>query len=497
MITYAKRKVDTTDPKVKDTDVLVIGVGFSGVCAGIKLLEKGITNFRIYNKSSGIGGTWWDNTYPGAVCDVPSHLYCYSFEPNPNWSRIYPAQGEIKTYIEHCVTKYGLTPHIRHGEKIVKLMFDEIAGLWNVIFEDGNIVKARHVINGSGGLHVPHIPNFPGHKIFEGTGMHTARWDHSVNMYGKRIAVIGSAASAIQVVPEMAKIGKEVFVFQRTPNYVAPRKDREYTTVEKIIFSKVPFLAKLYRWFIFMRMELLLFPVTKKNSPRGNKIGNLIKQYMRATVNDKNIHASLEPDYKLGCKRILISDDYYKTLNRENVSLVTDEIQEIKQNGILTKTGQLFEVDAIIYATGFDIEKHLRSVEVIGPNKKSLLETWAVNQDAYQGACIAGFPNFYIVTGPNTGVATTSVVFMIEQQIHFIMQLIKRAGQEKLISVKQEAQDRYNDVIHSALNDTVWSSGCKSWYIREDGRITTLYPYNGRAFRKQSKKVNFNDFTVV
>ena len=376
-------------------------------------------------------------------------------------------------------------------------MFDEIAGLWNVIFEDGNIVKARHVINGSGGLHVPHIPNFPGRKTFEGTGMHTARWDHSVNMYGKRIAVIGSAASAIQVVPEMAKIGKEVFVFQRTPNYVAPRKDREYTTVEKIIFSKVPFLAKLYRWFIFMRMELLLFPVTKKNSPRGNKIGNLIKQYMRATVNDKNIHASLEPDYKLGCKRILISDDYYETLNRENVCLVTDEIQEIKQNGILTKTGQLFEVDAIIYATGFDIEKHLRSVEVIGPNKKSLLETWAVNQDAYQGACIAGFPNFYIVTGPNTGVATTSVVFMIEQQIHFIMQLIKRAGQEKLISVKEEAQDRYNDVIHSALKDTVWSSGCKSWYIREDGRITTLYPYNGRAFRKQSKKVNFNDFTVV
>jgi cation diffusion facilitator CzcD-associated flavoprotein CzcO len=497
MITYAKRKVDTTDPKVKDTDVLVIGVGFSGVCAGIKLLEKGITNFRIYNKSSGIGGTWWNNTYPGAVCDVPSHLYCYSFEPNHNWSRIYPAQGEIKTYIEHCVTKYGLTAHIRHGEKIVKLMFDEITGLWNVIFEDGNIVKARHVINGSGGLHVPHIPNFPGHKIFEGAGMHTARWDHSVNMYGKRIAVIGSAASAIQVVPEMAKIGKEVFVFQRTPNYVAPRKDREYTTVEKIIFSKVPFLARLYRWFIFMRMELLLFPVTKKNSPRGNKVGNLIKQYMRATVNDKNIHASLEPDYKLGCKRILISDDYYKTLNRENVSLVTDEIQEIKQNGILTKTGQLFEVDAIIYATGFDIEKHLRSVEVIGPNKKSLLETWAVNQDAYQGACIAGFPNFYIVTGPNTGVATTSVVFMIEQQIHFIMQLIKRAGQEKLISVKEEAQDRYNDVIHSALKDTVWSSGCKSWYIREDGRITTLYPYNGRAFRKQSKKVNFNDFTVV
>ena len=249
-------------------------------------------------------------------------------------------------------------------------MFDEIAGLWNVIFEDGNTVKARHIINGSGGLHVPSIPDFPGRETFKGAGMHTARWDHSVDMHGKRIAVIGAAASAIQVIPEMAKIGKEVFVFQRTPNYVAPRKDREYTVVEKFIFSKVSFLAKLYRWFIFMRMELLLFPVTKKNSPRGNKIGNLIKQYMRATVNDKNIHASLEPDYKLGCKRIIISDDYYETLNRENVCLVTDEIQEIKPNGILTNTGQLIEVDAIIYATGFDIEKHLRSVEVIGLNKK-------------------------------------------------------------------------------------------------------------------------------
>ncbi|SVC51858.1 uncharacterized protein METZ01_LOCUS304712, partial [marine metagenome] len=304
MIINTKRKVDKTDLKVKNIDVLVIGAGFSGVCAGIKLLEKGISNFRIYNKTRGIGGTWWDNTYPGAVCDVPSHLYCYSFEPNPNWSRKYPAQGEIKTYIEHCVTKYGLTPHIHHGKKIVKLMFDEIAGLWNVIFEDRNIVKARHIINGSGGLHVPSIPDFPGRETFDGAGMHTARWDHSVDMHGKRIAIIGTAASAIQVVPEMAKIGKEVFVFQRTPNYVAPRKDREYTTMEKIIFSKVPFLAKLYRWFIFMRMELLLFPITKKNSPRGNKIGNLIKQYIRATVNDKNIHASLEPDYKLGCKRI-------------------------------------------------------------------------------------------------------------------------------------------------------------------------------------------------
>jgi cation diffusion facilitator CzcD-associated flavoprotein CzcO len=497
MIINTKRKVDKTDPKVKNIDVLVIGAGFSGVCAGIKLLEKGISNFRIYNKTRGIGGTWWDNTYPGAVCDVPSHLYCYSFEPNPNWSRKYPAQGEIKTYIEHCVTKYGLTPHIHHGKKIVKLMFDEIAGLWNVIFEDRNIVKARHIINGSGGLHVPSIPDFPGRETFDGAGMHTARWDHSVDMHGKRIAIIGTAASAIQVVPEMEKIGKEVFVFQRTPNYVAPRKDREYTTMEKIIFSKVPFLAKLYRWFIFMRMELLLFPVTKKNSPRGNKIGNLIKQYIRATVNDKNIHASLEPDYKLGCKRILISDDYYETLNRENVCLVTEEIQEIKPKGILTKTGQFIEIDVIIYATGFDIEKHLRSVEIIGLNKKSLLETWAVNQEAYQGACLAGFPNFYLVTGPNTGVATTSVVFMIEQQVHFIMQLIKRAGREKLISVKQEAQDRYNDLIHSALKDTVWSSGCKSWYIREDGRITTLYPYNGRTFRKQSKKVNFNDFTIL
>ena len=344
---------------------------------------------------------------------------------------------------------------------------------------------------------MPSLPDLPGRETFEGSRMHTARWDHSVNMQGKRIAVIGTAASAIQVVPEMAKFGKDIFLFQRTPNYVAPRKDREFTVVEKFIFSKFPFLAKLYRWFIFMRMELLLFPVTKMNSPRGNKIGNLIKQYMRATVNDKNIHASLEPNYKLGCKRILISDDYYETLNRENVSLVTDEIQEIKPNGILTITGQLIEVDVIIYATGFDIEKHLKSVEVIGLNKKSLLETWAVNQEAYQGACIAGFPNFYLVTGPNTGVATTSVVFMIEQQVHFIMQLIKRAGREKLISVKQKAQDRYNDMIHSALKDTVRTSGCKSRYIREDGRNTTLYPYIGRTFRKQSKKVNFNDFNVV
>ena len=336
-------------------DVLVIGTGFSGVCVGIKLLEKGISNFRIYEKSQGIGGTWYDNTYPGAACDVPSHFYCYSFEPNPNWSRIYSPRAEIQSYIEGCVDKYGLRPYIVHSATVVEIRLDEQAGLWRVTFADGNRVFARHVSNGSGGLHKPSIPDFPGRDTFSGAAMHTARWDHTVDLSNKRVAVIGSAASAIQVIPEVARIATAVSVFQRTPNYIAPRGDRPYTDSEKQRFARWPWLLRLYRWFIYKRLDILLFPITKK----------------------------------------------------------------------------------------------------------------------------------------------TSVVYMVEQMVQFIIRMIEAAGENSLITVKRSAQEAYNARLQAALDDSVWASGCNSWYITDSGKITTLYPNNAAAFKRELAGVSLQDFEFI
>lgn len=477
-------------------DILVIGAGFSGVCAGIKLLENGITGFRIVEKTHGIGGTWYENTYPGAACDVPSHFYCFSFNPNPRWSRLYSPQAEIKDYIESCVDKYELAPYIVRGAKVIELKLDEEQGMWRASFEDGRRVLARHVINGCGGLHLPSIPDFEGRQAFAGVSMHTAKWDHSVDMTGKNIAVIGSAASAIQAIPELAKVAARVVVFQRTPNYIVPRNDRPYTEREKRRFARWPWFARLYRWFIRMRMELLLFPIIKRNSWRGRTAARKVLRHMRNSVRDPTLHDKLTPDYAIGCKRILLSDDFFDALNRDNVSLVTVGIDRIEPDGILTRDGMLHQADLIVYATGFDIDTHIRSIRIVGEHGVTLDEAWADGANAYNGACLAGFPNYYMVTGPNTGVGTTSVVYMIEQEIGYIMTLIDAAGADRMIAVKQGAQDAYNREVDAGLRKTVWLSGCKSWYISANGRISTLYPKSGLAFKRQLAKVRYEDFHI-
>ncbi len=486
---------DDADSRV--LDVAVIGTGFSGVCAGIRLLDRGIDNFRIFEKSRGIGGTWYDNTYPGAACDVPSHFYCYSFEPNPNWSRVYSPQAEIQQYIEHCVDKYDLRPHIVHGARVVELRLQEEEGTWRVSFADGRRVRARHVINGAGGLHKPSIPGFPGRDSFAGAAMHTAQWDHGVDLRNKRIAVIGSAASAIQVIPEVAKIAANVTVFQRTPNYIAPRGDRDYTESEKKRFARWPWLQRLYRWWIYKRMDVLLFPITKKHSRRGRVLGSRVIEYMRASIRDEKLHECLEPQYAMGCKRILLSDDLFDAINRDNVELVTDGIAAIEAGGIRTTDGALHAADVIVYATGFDIDGHLRSIKVFGLGGRSLEEEWADGAEAYMGCAVAGFPNYWMVTGPNTGVATTSVVFMVEQMTAYITRMIEASGRTNLICVQRRAQNRYNAGIASALADSVWASGCRSWYISESGKITTLYPNSARAFKRQLSRAGLDDFDFI
>lgn len=479
-------------------DVIILGAGFGGVCAAIKLREQGIDNIQVYEKAAGIGGTWWHNTYPGAACDIASHLYCYSFEPNPNWSRKFSPQPEIQAYIEHCAEKYDVKRHIQLNSAVEEFHFDNDRKLWIARLADGETALAHHLIFATGGLHLPAFPDIPGMNDFQGPAMHSAEWDHTVDFSAKRVAVIGSAASAIQLIPELATQAGHLDVYQRTPNYIAPRNDREFTDREKARFARWPWLARAYRQFLFLRGEYLLFPVvkTRERSRWRDRLEALIKRHIRRSLDDKATVAAMIPQFPLGCKRILIADNFYGAMNRSNVELVSTGIQEIVPDGVITQDGILHPADIIVYATGFDMENYMRKTEVVGPGGVKLSELWADIPTAYKGGFVPGMPNFYLTTGPNTGVGTTSVVYMIEAQLQLIVQAIKTAGNDKLIRVTEQANRRYNDKIRNDLQQTVWAGDCQSWYKRADGEIASLYPYNARTFLQDHQQLELQDFEV-
>jgi cation diffusion facilitator CzcD-associated flavoprotein CzcO len=479
-------------------DALVIGAGFAGICLGKRLLDAGIDRFRVVDKAPRVGGTWYWNSYPGAACDVLSHFYCFSFEPNPRWSRKYSPWNEIQAYSEHCVDKYGLRSYIQHGKCVELARFDDGSGLWEVNFTDGTRVRARHVIDGSGGLHIPLIAEIEGADSFRGESWHSSMWRHDVDLAGKKIAVIGSAASAVQIVPEIAKTASRVSLFQRTANYIIPRHDRKYTAAEKWCFRYLPLYGKLYRLFLFLRYEWLVYPIVKTgalNIQRRWALGQF-RKFLRKSIPDADLRDKLTPDFPIGCKRILISDDFFASLTRDNVTLVTEGIERITPNGIRTEDGEEFEADILVYATGFETQGHQTDDRVIGPNGRTLREAWSNAPIAYEGCMVAGFPNYHFVTGPNSGVGSTSVIFMIEQSANMIMNCIRAAGPGGLIAPKEEAMAAYDAEIQQALAGTVWATSCSSWYKRADGHITILYPHNAQAYRRRHKHLKLRDFDL-
>lgn len=469
-------------------DVLIIGAGFAGIGAAIGLRERGILNFRVCEKAAGIGGTWWHNVYPGAACDVPSHFYCYSFEPNPDWSRLYAPQPEIRAYIDRCAEKYGVLPHIEFGREIVGLTFDDARALWSVAFSDGNTADARFVIDARGGLHRPRIPEFLGAERFQGTTMHTGAWDLSFDPAGKRVAVIGSAASAIQVVPELARTATMVHLYQRTPNFIAPRNDFAYSEEQKAAFRSDPELMRRERERLFEDAETRFYPLIVDDVAR-EKMRRLLGLYLASQVRTRQMRAAMTPDYEVGCKRLLFSDDFLATLNADNVELVTAAIRELTATEIVTTDGEARPVDAIVYATGFDIEGHRGSIDIRGEGGLTLAAYWKTGVEAYRSVMVPGFPNYFMATGPNSGVGTTSIVFMIEQALGWIFRCIEKAGPHGTVSVTEEATADHNREIQQRLGRTVWASGCDSWYVSANGRIETLFPGNARDFREQMRVV--------
>ncbi len=486
----------TSDQPDDILDVAIIGAGLGGLCMAIRLLEAGITSFQIFEKSDGIGGTWYENRYPGAACDVPSHFYCFSFEPNPDWSRVYSPQAEILDYIERCTDKYGVRPYIRNGTEVTRLELDEQAGNWTVHFRDSEPLRARHVVNAGGGLHKPKWPDITGRDEFCGEQLHTARWDSSVSLEGKRVAIIGSAASAIQVIPAIVDDVNQLTVFQRTANYIAPRHDGDYSEGMRRRFRRWPWLARLYRWWIFTRLDTFIYPLIKRRWLRG-LLETRVNWHMRRSVEDRGAQKALTPDFELGCKRILISDDLFDAYNREHVSLVTNAISGVEADGVRTSDGELHRCDVIIYATGFDISGHFASIDVRGADGVRLADLWADGEVGYNGCCVAGMPNYWMLSGPNTGVGTTSVIFMLEQITAYVLKLIRSTGDGELLGVRQTVQDRYNDALQSELKDTVWASGCDSWYLTDSDRITTLFPGNARRFRRQLRRSGVEEFERV
>jgi cation diffusion facilitator CzcD-associated flavoprotein CzcO len=479
-------------------DALIIGAGFSGICLGKRLLDEGVRNFRIADKAPRAGGTWYWNSYPGAACDVQSHFYSFSFEPNPDWSRKYSPWHEIQAYAEHCVDKYGLRSHIDAGKEVERSRFVDESGLWEVCFTDGSRLLTRHVIDGTGGLHVPLIPEFAGADSFRGASWHSSAWRHDVDLTGKRVAVIGSAASAVQIVPAIAKTAQQVSLFQRTANWIIPRHDRAYHGWEKWVFRHVPLVNKLYRLFLFLRYDWLAYPIVKtgRESLARRWASSQFRRLLNRSVKDPELRAKLTPDFPLGCKRILISDDFFTTLTRDNVALITAGIECFTPSGVRTADGVEHVADVIVYATGFDTQGHHLEDRVVGPLGHSLREAWAEAPAAYEGCMVAGFPNYHFVTGPNTGVGSTSVIFMIEQGANMIINCIKAAGEDSLIEPTRQAMSAYDEEIQQALAGTVWATSCQSWYKRADGRITILYPYNAQTYRRRHKRLRREDFEI-
>jgi len=458
--------------------IVIIGCGFAGIGMAIRLLEAGITAFHIFERASEIGGTWRDNTYPGAACDVPSHVYSFSFEPNPGWTRQYACSAEIQAYLLRVVDKYGIRRHLSLDTAVTAARFDEQAGLWNLSTSDGRQVTARVVVSGVGGLVDPASPNIAGIERFEGALFHTARWNHDYDLTGKRVAVIGTGASAIQVVPAIAPEVAKLSVFQRTAAWVMPRRDKPISERARRRYARHPGLQRLVRSGLFWLSEAF-GPMVILDAPRLSRVGETVSlRHLERSVRDPELRRKLTPDFQLGCKRVLVSDDYWSTFERDNVELVTDAISEIRSGSIVTASGHEHRVDAIILATGFALGLAKAPFPIVGLGGKSLDEAWSDGAVAYKGVAVAGFPNYFLLMGPNTGPGHTSVLVYTESQISYVLQAIERLLGDRLkyLSVKQAVQDRYNERIQGRMKHTVWGTGCNSWYLSADGKNHALFP---------------------
>lgn len=481
---------------VRHVEVAIAGAGFGGLCMAVQLQKHGIDDFVILEKASKVGGTWRDNHYPGAECDVQSHMYSYSFETRADWSQRYAPYDEIQRYILDVVSKHRLRSKIAFNQEVSSAVFNEGTGRWVIKTAGGLTLIARHWVLASGPLHVPAFPDIPGLDRFQGKVMHSAQWDHGYDLRGKKVASIGTGGSAIQYVPEIAPQVAQLHVFQRTPAWVIPRDERRYSALRKWTFAALPFTRTLHRWRCYWTNESRVWPIF---NPKLARVGEFfLKKFIAYQVKDPALAQRLTPDYTLGCKRILISNKWYPTFNRPNVSLVTEGIRAFTPTGIVTQDGQERALDCVILGTGFVVDPriYMKHFELRGLGGHTVQEDWKVSPTSYLGITTAHYPNMYQLVGPHTGLGHNSIVFMIEAQVDYIiqcMQLVKAKGVDYL-DVKPQAMTRFLGEVTQALKGTVWSSGCKSWYQTADGINFAIWPKSTWKYWLATRRVNEADY---
>jgi cation diffusion facilitator CzcD-associated flavoprotein CzcO len=481
-----------------DFPIAIIGAGFAGIGTAIRLKQAGIESFTMFERAAEIGGTWRDNTYPGAACDVPSHAYSLSFEQYPGWTRKYSPSDEIQAYLLRLVEKWRLREHLRLGVEIVEARFDEARGGWTLTTNAGEAVTARVVISAVGGLVDPALPDIKGLESFGGEIFHTARWNHDYELAGKRAAVIGTGASAVQVVPAIAPQVERLHVFQRTPAWVVPKLDRRYSERTRRWLARFPFLLHASRFVKYATSEIM-GPMIFLDAPRLSALGERMSlRHLHAQVKDPVLREKLRPHFQFGCKRILVSDDYWASFERENVELVTDPIDRIEREGIVTQDGARREVDAIVLATGFAVGLASAPFPVFGRGGRALDDAWQGGAVAYKGMTVAGFPNWFILMGPNTGPGHTSVLVYTEAQIHHVLEAIERMRRDRLrfVDVRPEVQWRYNAGLQARMRHMVWHT-CKSWYLSADGSNHALYPGFAAEYALRARRFHAADYELA
>jgi cation diffusion facilitator CzcD-associated flavoprotein CzcO len=479
--------------------IAIIGAGFAGIGTAIRLLQAGIESFTIFERAAEIGGTWRDNTYPGAACDVPSHVYSLSFEPNPGWSRRYSPSEEIQSYLLGVVDKWKLRDHLRLGTEIVGARFDEAKGEWTLETGGGERVTARVVVSAVGGLVDPAYPDLKGLASFRGELFHTARWNHEVDLAGKRVGVIGTGASAVQVVPSIAQQVARLDVFQRTPAWVVPKLDRRYSERARRALRRFPWLLRASRFAHYASSELF-GPMVFLDAPRLSAIGERMStRHLEEQVKDPALREKLRPHFQFGCKRILISDDYWASFERKNVELVTEGIEEVTADGIRTKDGALHGLDVIVFATGFALGLAKAPFPVVGRGGRSLDEAWGGGAVAYKGMTVAGFPNWFILMGPNTGPGHTSVLVYTEAQISHVLGAIRALRDEgwRFVDVRPDVLERYNRGIQGRMKYMVWSTSCHPWYLSQDGSNHSLYPGFAFEYALRARRFRRSDYEIA
>ena len=477
--------------------VVVIGAGFGGIGMGIALRRAGIWDFLIVDKGDGPGGTWRDNTYPGAACDVPAHLYSFSFRPG-RWSSRFPPQREILAYLRDLAEENGLGPHLRLGAGVTACQFDEGRALWDLTLSNGDAIQASAVVSAVGQLNRHALPDIAGRGDFAGPSWHSARWDHNVDVTGTHVAVVGTGASAIQFVPEIAKTAAHVDVYQRTPPYVLPKTDRPYGEAEHAFYDRFPVVRKADRLRIFLYGELLTSGFVL--SPK--LLAAPMQQWRRqlgTQITDPGLRAKCVPDYVMGCKRVLFSNDWYPALARPNVDLVTEPIERIVADGVVTTGGTTRHADVIVYGTGFKTLDFLAPMDVTGLRGRRLGETWHEGAEAYLGISVAGFPNFFMLYGPNTNLGGNSILYMLEGQIRYVAAALRALESEGLgwIDVRPEVQQAFNTWVAASSRTSVWESGCHSWYTTASGRNTNNWPDHTFLYRHRVRRFDLGRYRAM